>query len=126
MENADQNLNNIDLIRQNLADLERLKLERFGVDFSEVEKLKLIHELEVHQIELELQNEELLLAKQQADSAIEKYTELYDFSPSGYFTISREGIIIDANLTGSVMLGVERINLIQTKFRTFLCNASKM
>jgi PAS domain S-box-containing protein len=126
MENADQNLNNIDLIRQNLADLERLKLERFGVDFSEVEKLKLIHELEVHQIELELQNEELLLAKQQADSAIEKYTELYDFSPSGYFTISREGIIIDANLTGSVMLGVERINLMQTKFRTFLCNASKM
>lgn len=126
MENADQNLNNIDLIRQNLADLERLKLERFGFDFSESEKLKLIHELEVHQIELELQNEELLLAKQQADSAIEKYTELYDFSPSGYFTLSREGIIIDANLTGSTMLGVDRINLIQAKFRSFLCNDSKM
>jgi PAS domain-containing protein len=105
MGNADQNLNRTNSIRQNLADLERLKLERFGIDFSESEKLKLIHELEVHQIELELQNEELLLAKQQADSAIQKYTELYDFSPSGYFTLSREGIIIDANLTGSTMLG---------------------
>ena len=126
MGNADQNLNRTNSIRQNLADLERLKIERFGVDFSESEKLKLIHELEVHQIELELQNEELLLAKQQADSAIEKYTELYDFSPSGYFTLSREGIIIDANLTGSTMLGVDRINLIQAKFRSFLCNDSKM
>ncbi len=126
MGNADQNLNRTNSIRQNLADLERLKIERFGVDFSESEKLKLIHELEVHQIELELQNEELLLAKQQADSAIQKYTELYDFSPSGYFTLSREGIIIDANLTGSTMLGVDRINLIQAKFRSFLCNDSKM
>jgi PAS domain-containing protein len=126
MGNADQNLNRTNSIRQNLADLERLKIERFGVDFSESEKLKLIHELEVHQIELELQNEELLLAKQQADSAIQKYTELYDFSPSGYFTLSREGIIIDANLTGSTMLGVDRINLRQAKFRSFLCNASKM
>jgi PAS domain S-box-containing protein len=126
MGNADQNLNRTNSIRQNLADLERLKIERFGVDFSESEKLKLIHELEVHKIELELQNEELLLAKQQADSAIQKYTELYDFSPSGYFTLSREGIIIDANLTGSTMLGVDRINLRQAKFRSFLCNASKM
>ena len=87
-------------------------------NFSEAEKLKLIHELEVHQIELEMQNEELLLAKLQADSAIEKYTELYDFSPSGYFTLSQDGSILDANLTGSVMLGKERSNLINTKFRS--------
>ena len=95
-------------------------------NFSEAEKLKLIHELEVHQIELEMQNEELLLAKLQADSAIEKYTELYDFSPSGYFTLSQDGSILDANLTGSVMLGKERSNLINTKFRSFVSPDTKM
>ena len=97
-----------------------------GGNFSEAEKLKLIHELEVHQIELEMQNEELLKAKQQADSAIEKYTELYDFSPSGYFTLSQDGSIIDANLTGSVMLGKERSKLINTKFRSFVSPDTKM
>ena len=100
--------------------------DNLSIAFSEEEKIKLIHELEIKQIELELQNEELLLAKQQVDSAIQKYTELYDFSPSGYFTLSKEGIIIDANLTGAIMLGVDRINLIHAKFRSFLCNDSKM
>ena len=100
--------------------------DNLSIAFSEEEKIKFIHELEIKQIELELQNEELLLAKQQADSAIQKYTELYDFSPSGYFTLSKEGTIIDANHTGAIMLGVDRIDLIQTKFRYFLCNDSKM
>jgi PAS domain S-box-containing protein len=126
MKNAEQYLNGINPIRPSSEELDRLKTLQLGIDFSEADKLKLIHELEVRQIALELQNEELLLAKQQADSAIQKYTELYDFSPSGYFTLSREGIIIDANLTGSTMLGVDRINLIQAKFRSFLCNDSKM
>jgi hypothetical protein len=64
-----------------------------------MEKVKLIKELESHQIELELQNEALLMAKKLADSAIKKNTELYDFSPSGYFTIDRNGVIIEANRT---------------------------
>ena len=52
--------------------------------------LKLTHELEVHQIELEMQNEELIMAKEQiAKAATDKYAELYDFSPSGYFTLSK-------------------------------------
>ena len=97
-----------------------------GGDFSAIDKVKLIHKLEVNQIELEMQNEELLLAKQQADSAIEKYTELYDFSPSGYFTLSQDGTIIDANLTGSAMLGKERSNLKHLKFRSFVSIENKM
>lgn len=100
--------------------------DNLSIAFSEEEKIKLIHELEVYQIELELQNEELLQAKQQADSAIQKYTELYDFSPSGYFTLSQDGSILDANLTGSVMLGKERSNLINTKFRSFVSPDTKM
>ena len=97
-----------------------------GGSFSSLDKTKLIHKLELNQIELEIQNEELLKAKQQADSAIKKYTELYDFSPSGYFTVSKEGIIVDVNHTGAIMLGANRINLIHAKFRSFLCNDSKM
>lgn len=126
MENTDRNSNKSNPIRQNSEELERLKLERLAVDFSKEEKLKLIHELEIHQIELELQNDELLLAKHQADSAIEKYTELYDYSPSGYFTLSKEGIIMDANLTGSIMLGIERSHLIKKKFRSFVAFETKM
>jgi hypothetical protein len=54
---------------------------------SEVTTLKLIHELEVHQIELEMQNEELLLAKSKEQQW--KNTKLYDYAPSGYFTLGR-------------------------------------
>ena len=76
---------------------------------SESEVLKLIHELEVHQVELELMNEELTIAKgNDAKFAAENYTELYEFAPSGFFTLSEDGTIIDLNLTGSQMLGKER------------------
>jgi PAS domain S-box-containing protein len=91
-----------------------------------MKKLKLIKELEIHQIELELQNEELLIAKKLADSAIEKYTELYDFSPSGYFTIDRDGIIIEANRTSVEMLHGEGGNLINTKFRSYVTKETRM
>lgn len=91
-----------------------------------MEKLKLINELEAHQIELQLQNEELLIAKKLADSAIEKYRELYDFSPSGYFTIDREGVIIEANRTSAEMLLKEGKDLVNTKFRSFVTPDTRM
>ena len=64
---------------------------------SEADILKLIHEFEVHQIEIEMQYEELILAREQAISAAEKYIELYDLAPSGYFTLSPGGQIIKLN-----------------------------
>ena len=91
-----------------------------------MEKLKLINELEVHQKELEIQNEELLIAKKLADSAIKKYRELYDFSPSGYFTINREGVIIEANRTSAEMLLKEGKDLVNTKFRSFVTPDTRM
>lgn len=91
-----------------------------------MKKLKLIKELEIHQIELELQNEELLIAKKLADSAIKKYRELYDFSPSGYFTINREGVIIEANRTSAEMLLKEGKDLVNTKFRSFVTPDTRM
>ena len=96
------------ILRQKAEELLKKKPLKTGSQLSEAEMLKLIHELEVHQIELEMQNEELMLANEQAEFATKKYTELYDFAPSGYFTLSKEGKIIELNLCGSQMLGKER------------------
>ncbi|HAQ18050.1 MAG TPA: hypothetical protein DCR40_02310 [Prolixibacteraceae bacterium] len=86
---------------------------------------RLIHELEVHQIELELQNEELQLAKQELDESREKYFDLYDLAPVGYLTLTESGIICQANLTAAKMLGVERKKLENKLFYRFICNADQ-
>ena len=87
--------------------------------------LKLAHELQVHQVELEMQNDELRRAKEQiAKAANDKYAELYDFSPSGYFTLSKEGKIIEMNLCGSQMLGIDRSLLKNKKFGFFVSDES--
>ena len=113
-------------LRQKAEDVLSEKQQlKFDSNFSQAETLKLIHELEVHQIELEMQNEELLLAKEQSELAAEKYTELYDFAPSGYFTLSKEGKIIDLNLTGSTMLGKERLKLRNGQFGFFVSDDTK-
>lgn len=95
------------------------------VQASEADTLKLIHELQVHQIELEMQNEELVRAKAAALAAIEKYTDLYDFAPSGYFTLSPDGAIVELNLYGSRMLGRERERLQKSSFGFFIAESTK-
>ena len=60
---------------------------------TEEEPLRLLHELQVHQIELEMQNAELRQARDEVETALEKYTDLYDFAPVGYFTLDRKGTI---------------------------------
>jgi PAS domain S-box-containing protein len=74
--------------------------------------LKLIHELQTYQIELELQNEELHRSQQQLMKSQMRYTELYDFAPVGYITLNLKGRILNANLTLADMLAVERSSLI--------------
>jgi PAS domain S-box-containing protein len=69
---------------------------------------KLAHELGTHQIELEMQNEELREARLELETSRNKYVELYDFSPIGYFTIDSRGLIRETNLTGAGMLGVDK------------------
>lgn len=90
---------------------------------SEADILKLSHELQVHQIELELINEELFKAKEQAEAAAEKYSELY-YAPLGYFTVSKKSEIIDVNPTGSQMLGAEP-DLTSKSFSFFVAEESK-
>ena len=87
---------------------------------TEADMQKLLHELQVHQIELEMQNEELQLAWEKEDEARRKYADLYNFSPSGYFTLSNEGVISSLNLNGSAMLGKERSYLVNKNFRQFV------
>ena len=92
---------------------------------TEADILKLTHELQVHQIELEMQNEELTLAKQQEEIAKEKYTNLFDFAPFGYFTLTVGGNIAEINLTGAKMLGYDRNNLINKILTQFISSDSR-
>lgn len=90
----------------------------------EADVKKLLHELQVHQIELEMQNEELLLANEKAETALRKYTMLYDFSPLGYFTLEKDGSISELNFTGAEMLGDKRFSLVNSNFKLFVSEES--
>jgi serine phosphatase RsbU (regulator of sigma subunit) len=94
---------------------------RDGLDaIKELDAQRLVHELQVHQIELELQNEELRKARDEADAWLELYTDLYDFAPVGYFTLDWSGQIRQVNLTGASLLGVERSRLVGSRFGLFV------
>jgi len=80
----------------------------------------LLHELQVHQIELEMQNEELRGAQLTQEEAKNRFAELYDFAPVGYFTLSHHGRISSANLTGAALLGVPRKELIDQSFGRYV------
>lgn len=92
---------------------------------SETDTKKLLHELQVHQIELEMQNEELLHAYDTAEKALKKYTMLYDFAPLGYFILDSEGSISDLNFTAAEMLDDRRISLVNSNFKLFVSDESK-
>jgi PAS domain S-box-containing protein len=84
------------------------------------ETLRLVHELEVHQIELEMQNEELIKTRNEVGVALDKYTDLYDFAPIGYFTLDDAGTILAANLVAAALLGIERSKLPGKRFGLFV------
>ena len=69
---------------------------------------RLLHELQVHQIELEMQNEELQAARNSLETLLEQYTDLYDFAPVGYATLDRGGVVRRVNLTGARLFGADR------------------
>jgi len=88
--------------------------------YSHAQMQRLVHELQVHQVELEVQNEELRESREQAETALERYTDLYDFAPVGYFTLSVDGTIRELNLPGARLLGFERARLVGTCLGTFI------
>ncbi len=83
------------------------------------------HELEVHQIELEMQNEELQTALAANAVALERYTDLYDFAPLGYLTLDRTGAILAANLTVARLLGQDRTRLLGRRLALHLAEADR-
>jgi len=108
------------ILREKAEESLKKKLSKRNENTSELDTQKLFHELEVHQIELEMQNEELILARTAAEEAAEKYTEIFDFSPLGYFVLSKEGIITELNLSGAEMLGKDRSHLKNSIFSLFV------
>ena len=84
------------------------------------ETRQLLHELQVHQIELEIQNEELRRAQFELETAQARYFDLYDLAPVGYFTLSEKGLILEANLTAAALLDVARETLVKQPISRFI------
>ena len=79
-----------------------------------------LHELRVHQIELEMQNEELRRARAELTAARVRYFDLYDLAPVGYCTLSEQGLILEANLTAATLLGMARGALVKRPLSRFI------
>jgi PAS domain S-box-containing protein len=92
---------------------------------TEADTQRLLHELQVHQIELEMQNAELQDARDEVEAALERYTDLYDFAPVGYFSMDEQGLILEVNLTGAALLGVERSRLVKRRLARFVAPTSR-
>ncbi|MGA8179507.1 MAG: PAS domain-containing protein, partial [Desulfobacterales bacterium] len=89
-----------------------------GITLADVKKL--VEDLHLHQMELEIRNEELRRAQSELEASRDRYSDLYDFAPVGYVTISEHGLILQVNLTCAEMLGAERIYLIGRPLSHFI------
>ena len=87
---------------------------------SEIDPLKLVHELHVYKIELEMQKEELLKESERVEAEAEKYKSIFDFAPMGYIALDHKGNILEINTTGINMLGSKRTAIISKNFNLFI------
>jgi PAS domain S-box-containing protein len=99
--------------------------EDSSIECSGEDMRQLIHELRVHKVELEMQNEELRSAHALLEESRMRYADLYDFAPVGYFTFDEQGRIIEVNLTGAKQLGIERGNLVKTPFSAWVIESDR-
>ena len=106
-------------LRQRAEALAAQSSDLIGVLPAEVAR-QMVHELRLHQIELELQNEELRAAQAELDASRARYVDLYDLAPVGYCSVAEAGEIVAANLTLAAMLGAERDALLKTVFARLL------
>ncbi|MFT5721460.1 MAG: diguanylate cyclase (GGDEF)-like protein/PAS domain S-box-containing protein [Motiliproteus sp.] len=106
-----------------LAESSKVKKKAaFAAEVAALDKdeiLNLVQELHTHQVELELQNEELRCAQLELLDSRNRYSELYDFAPVGYLTLSPQGLILEANLSSAEMLGVARSQLLKQRLSAF-------
>lgn len=110
-------------LRRNAEERLQAKTDGAQPPLGEVEMRRRGHELEVHQIELEMQNAELRGTQDELEMSQNKYAELYDYAPVGYFTFDAYGVVREVNLTGAKLLGVEKRHLIDKPFISFIADA---
>jgi PAS domain-containing protein len=125
MNKEKRNFTDDQMLRRNAEELLKKKQDKLNKLVVETDSVKLLHELQVHQIELEMQNEELIAANEAAETALRKYTMLYDFAPMGYFTLDPDGNIYELNFTGAEMLGDKRYSLVNSNFKLFISEDSR-
>jgi diguanylate cyclase (GGDEF)-like protein len=87
---------------------------------TEADQQRLVNELQIRQIEIEIRDEELVRARTELADCLRRYSDLYEFVPIGYFTLGRDGTISQANSTGAHMLGVERASLVGRRLGEFV------
>ena len=100
-----------------------LNVYQIELEVQNAELLRAQVELETQQIELELQNDELRRAREELEVSRNKYSELYDFAPVGYFTFDRSGLIREVNITGAQLLGIDRKRLTNSAFSSYIADA---
>ncbi len=108
--------------KQRLSDK---KTKPLGDHRADVDARALLHELQVHQIELEMQNEELLRAQAAAQEVSDKYHDLFDFAPIGYFRLDEQGAILEVNLAGAALLGVNRGTAVKQRFAQYVAPSAR-
>jgi hypothetical protein len=113
------------LLRIKAKEKLKTKHDKATVSNTEHDFKKLLHEFQVHQIELEMQNEELREANEVAEKALRKYKMRYDLAPMDYFTLEPDGRIVELNFTGVEMLQDRRFNLVGTNLKLFVSYESK-
>ncbi len=125
MNREKRNFTDDQMLRRSAEELLKKKQDEMDKIVIETDAIKLLHELQVHQIELEMQNEELIHANETAETALKKYTMLYDFAPMGYFYLSPDANICELNFTGAEILGDKRFSLVNTNFKLFVSEESR-
>jgi PAS domain S-box-containing protein len=122
-ENSELQPNFLDLRKQAEEKLRQKNTELST--FSDEKKDKLINELQVHQIELEMQNDELRKTQLELHKIKDEYSDLYNFAPVGYLVLNKKGLIVNANLTSVTMLGYEKKGLRNLGFSNFIDKESQ-
>ena len=116
-----QNPKNTDNIQERLRAAAEERLSQISpVEEAHYSSQKLLHELQVYQIELEIQNEELRRSQVALEESRDRYLDLYEFAPVGYITLSLDGLIKEVNLTGVSLFGVERKQMVRRRFSSFV------
>lgn len=115
-----------DELRRRAEKIARDKADRAPVNLDSLapaDAQRVLHDLQVHQIELELQNEELRQAQNALEASRARYFDLYDLAPVGYFTLDENGLILEANLTAATLLGIARGALVGQPIGRFIAGA---